>query len=813
MKLFNIKKSGNMVKIELDKGIIDIRPWNNNIFRVTCRLDDSADTPSPLEIGKPPADAELITEENEYCVKVYAGSLGITISKEDGYITWLSADGTAILSQPFPELTRTQVVKYAKTETAGSARTVKTADGERSFVDCLQPYDDRIAYRSKVFFDWQENEILHGLGQAEEGIYNLRGNIQYLYPHNMRIPIPFLVSNAGYGVLFDCGCLMTFNDDARGSYIFLDTVDVLDFYFIQSEHLDGLIAGFRQLTGRASALPKWAFGYIQSREAYKNQEELVETAKEYRRRKIPLDCIVQDWNTWEEGKWGNKRLDKNRYPDIAKANDELHLINVHSMVSVWPNLSQSCEDYQEMLEAGFLLNDNSTYDAFNKEARELYWKQADRELFSGGFDSWWCDSAEPFSAPDWNGETLREPWERYNIVGAEHKKFLDPASACLYGLFHAKGMYENQRLKTSEKRVVNLIRSGNAGSQKYGAVLWSGDITAKWSTLKNQIAEGLNICMSGIPWWTLDIGGFFVLREEWQKRGCGQNRNPEKLWFWCGDFEDGADDYGYRELYVRWMQLGAFLPIFRAHGTDTQREIWNFGESGSLYYDAIENAIRLRYRLLPYIYSIASEVVFDNSVMMRSLLFDFPDDKTAAEISDQFMFGKNLLVCPVVEPFMYGPKNTVLNKQFIRRCWLPDGVVWHDFWTGEVYNGGQWINTYVPIDKIPIFVRSGSILPMEKVGLEYASQITDEPMEIKIYPGSNGEFILYEDSGDGYGYEEGKYNRICFRWNDKSETLSISQSEYRFHQGLAGRHCIISVGELIKEIIYNGDKTVVEMGD
>jgi alpha-D-xyloside xylohydrolase len=427
-------KTSNSCELVLDNGKVEmlINPCTNSIFRVRCRLSgDGGLPPSPLEISAPLG--QWVVSESEGSVEAETGSLRVRIAKHDGRIEWFAPDGEMLLSQPLPELARIEVTKYRK---AGgeTGRTVKTVDGERVFAQSLSPYVDRMAYRAKAFFDWRPGEALHGLGQAEEGIWDLRGNVQYLYPHNMRIPVPFLTSSAGYGILFDCGCLMAINDDIRGSYVFLDTVDILDFYFIHSGSMDGIVSGFRALTGPAAALPKWAFGYIQSKEAYRSQDELLEAASEYRRRGIPLDCVVQDWNTWEEGHWGDKHLDKSRYPDVSGMNAKLHDMDVHSLVSVWPNTAASTSDNEEMGEAGHLLADGSTYDAFSGEARELYWRQMEKELFNGGFDGWWCDSAEPFSGPDWDGEVMREPWERYALVGGEHKRLLDPALACLYGL-------------------------------------------------------------------------------------------------------------------------------------------------------------------------------------------------------------------------------------------------------------------------------------------------------------------------------------------------------------------------------------------
>lgn len=764
---------------------------------------------SPIGILPSGSSYPVRAEEGAGDYRFDAGSLRLRISKTGASFVWETEEGRVLLSQPFPELTAKRVYRYRSE--GGPVRTLKTVDGERNFADALIPVEDRSAWRARVFFDFAEDEGIHGLGQAEEGISDYRRRTQYLYQHNMRSPVPFFLSTRGYGVLFDCGCLMTFNGGEEMPYFFFDILDALDFYVIRGEDPDRIIAGMRALTGRAPLLPKWAFGYIQSREAYRTQEELVETAREYRRRRIPLDCVVQDWNTWEPGKWGNKRLDKSRYPDIAAANRELRSLNVHSMISLWPN-ARSGEDHDEFEAAGCLLEDKATYNAFDREARRLYWKQTNRELFSGGFDSWWCDSTEPFSGSDWSGPVLREPWERYTLVGEEHKKYLDPALANCYPLEHARGIYENQRAETGEKRVFNLTRSGWAGSQRYGAALWSGDTSARWDVLNKQICEGLNLCMSGLPWWTLDIGGFFTVREKWRNRGCGMDGNPEPFWFWQGDFEEGVQDPGYRELYLRWLQLGCFLPLFRSHGTDTPREIWNFGEKGDIFYDAIESAIRLRYRLMPYIYSLAAMVSLDDYTMLRSLLFDFGGDKKAQALRGEFMFGPAFLVCPVTEPFRFGPGGVPLNRKEEWSCYLPGDTLWHDFLTGETYRGGREVTVPVPPGRMPLFVRAGSIVPVETAPLEYAGQVTGEALELRIYPGADGSFSLYEDSGDGYDYETGRYNRVKLEWNDRDRILTMGPAEYPFPQSILNRPCLIRAGNTLRDLVYTGKPLRIELG-
>ncbi len=373
----------------------------------------------------------------------------------------------------------------------------------------------------------------------------------------------------------------------------------------------------------------------------------------------------------------------------------------------------------------------------------------------------------------------REPWERFQLVGGEHKKYLDPAVANAFALEHAKGIYENQRKDREDMRVLNLTRSGYASGQKYAAMLWSGDTCADWKNLKIQIVEGLNMGLSGYPYWTLDIGAFFTVADKWQNRGCGCNTDPEPKWFWQGKYNEGVKDKGYCELYTRWLQMGTFLPMFRSHGTDTPREIWNFGEKGTMFYDAIEKFIKLRYHFMPYIYSLAGAVHFEDYTIMRSLLFDFPEDREARKVENEFMFGPSLLICAVTEPMYYGPESTVLNREKTWECYLPAGTIWYDYWTNEKYEGGQYVKVETPIDRIPIFVKAGAIIPVAD-GLVYAEQEPEKPVQIIVYPGADGEFVLYEDEGNNYNFENGAYATTRFQWKDAAGQLVNGRREGSF---------------------------------
>lgn len=799
-------------EFRLKDGNCRVQAVRDNIIRCSYTKRENWEQKSPVGIKVCPESSFSVSEDGEKTVFRTERVVLEADSKNGGFVWRNADDGRVLLKEGRKELTEVPLMVYSTGGQEPVIKRVQTVDGERNFVQNLKAVEDHMAFHGKLNFCWQPDEHIHGLGQGEEGIYDYRGNVQYLYQHNMRIPIPFLISDRGYGILVDCGSLMTFNDDCRGSWLYLDMIEQLDYYFIRGENLDEIIKGFRLLTGRAVMLPKWSFGYVQSKEAYKTQDEVVGIAKKYRDLDIPLDCVVQDWNTWEPGKWGNKRVDRERYPSLTEMNQKLHDMHVHSMVSVWPNMNSGTEDYEEMKAAGHLFYDYATYNAFSEEARELYWKQAERELFSGGFDSWWCDSTEPFSGPDWNGEFKREPWERFRLVGDEHRRFLGAERANLYAAAHAQGIYENQRKSNPDKRVLNLTRSGYASSQKFGTVLWSGDIFASWDTMKKQIHEGLNMCMSGMPYWTLDIGGFFTVNENWQHRGCSCSEDPTPKWFWRGDYEEGVEDYGYRELYVRWFEQGVFLPMFRSHGTDTPREVWNFGRPGEPFYDALVKNIELRYRLMPYIYSNAARIWTDDYTMMRSLLFDFAQDKRAAALGDEYMFGDSLLVCPVTEPMYYERESRTIDREKLWNCYLPAGTKWYDFHTLKEYEGGTEVEADASLDHIPVFVKAGAVIPMEQ-RMRYADEVVDTPFEIHIYPGADGSFVLYEDDGDGYAYEQGKYNQISLIWKDDERCLTIGAAEHTFAQGLKGRECrVILEGDKVeKRFVYDGKERRISL--
>ena len=518
---------------------------------------------------------------------------------------------------------------------------------------------------------------------------------------------------------------------------------------------------------------------MQSKERYQSSEELLNIANEFRNRDIPIDCIVQDWYTWKEGLWGEKIFDKKRYPDLPGTVGELHKKNIKFMVSVWPNMNPESSNYKEFVQRNQLLPNSNVYDAYDESGRELYFKQCQEEILAAGTDAFWCDNAEPFSDADWSGIHRKPESERYRVVVEESKKSMEWERLNSYGLYHAKGIYENWRKKIPNKRVVNLTRSGYVSGQKYGTILWSGDICAKWETIRNQIVEGMKVGLCGIPYWTLDIGGFFVVKDKYENRGCN-NTSQNPLWFWDGDYNDGVEDLGYRELYTRWLQFGAFLPVFRSHGTDTPREPWQFGDKGEIFYDTIVKFIRLRYQLMPYIYSLGAKAHRESYIMMRSFAFDFSDDRMALVTTDEYMFGDAFLVAPVLRPMYYDVNSVILQEdRKVRRVYLPIGAKWYDFWTNQMYAGGQYIDVDAPIEKKPVMVKAGSIIPFSQ-DIEYADKDKGAVSYIRIYDGANGTFDLYNDSGDGYGFESGEYSLIHMEYSYENHELTLESAEGKY---------------------------------
>ncbi|MCL2285201.1 MAG: glycoside hydrolase family 31 protein [Firmicutes bacterium] len=744
-----IERINDELKLHSAYGLMCIAPKAESIIRVSFTRDRQLPNDTGLGVLCHDNYADWVYEESDSHVLLKTGMLVVEISKETGAVRYLDTVGKLLLAERAKESKILDAFDSYKVDTDGETKVeiIKTPDGEKRVVRQADKVFDKKLYRTTLHLEWQQDEALFGLGQAEEGVLNLRGSTQYLHQANMKIAIPFLVSTKGYGLLLASDSPAIFNDNAYGSYLYTEACLMMDYYFIAGNNFDEIIKGYRYLSGKAVMLPKWAFGYMQSQERYETQQELIDTVKEYRRRNIGLSCIIQDWITWPDGLWGQKTFDQTRYPDPEGMMKELHAMDACLLLSIWPHMDQKSDNYREFKEQNLLLPMWNVYDAFNPSGRKLYWEQVNRGLFSKGVDGWWCDNNEPVT-PEWTRVEKPEPSSLYYDYVRDSSNHMPVEKCNAYGLVHAEGIYEGQRGLRDDKRVINLTRSGYTGSQRYGTILWSGDTSASWDTFKNQIVAGLNFCASGMPYWTLDIGAFFV------KQGTP--------WFWAGEYQDGTDDLGYRELYTRWFQYGAFLPIFRAHGTDVRREVWAFGEPGEVFYDALVAAIDLRYRLMPYIYSLAGSCWHNDDTIMRMLAFDFPTDPKAVEIKDQYMFGRSIMVCPVTEPMYYSAGSKPVEcTEYTRTVYLPEGTDWYDFWTGCLFEGGQTVRVGASIKQIPLLVRGGSIIPMTDNG---------QPV-LRIYPGEDAEFMYYEDAGDGYGYENGNYSLTRINWQE--DTMEI----------------------------------------
>ena len=703
----------------------------------------------------------------------YPSSSIYTESLTDNEPIDFTFEGNKVLSQCEVSFSPIMVYRYEAYDSAFVRK--QTANGEVAYTDKLKKIPAYEAFSVTVSFNIGSDEMLLGLGQYEDGIYDYRNHTEYLYESNMRIAIPFLVTTGNYGILIDSESSMVFSSDKNRISFCIDCAKELSYYVFTGRSIRDIIKCYYRITGMPSMLPRWAFGYIQSKERYKTGRELEDVVSGFRTRQIPIDCIVQDWYSWEDGLWGEKKFDKKRYPDLPSTVNKLHHDNVRFMVSIWPNMSTASSNYAQFAKRGLLLPNSNLYDAFDEDARALYWQQTCEEIMSSGTDALWCDNAEPFSDADWSGEDKKAEIDRFRVVKELSQHSMPWEVLNSYGLYHAKGIYENWRRDIPAKRVVNLTRSGYTGIQQYGTILWSGDICATYDTLRKQIVEGIKMGLTGMPYWTLDIGGFFVVNDKYENRGCN-DESHKPLWFWHGDYNDGVDDKGYCELYVRWLEFGTFLPIFRSHGTDTPREPWQFGNKGDMFYDAILSHIKLRYRLLPYLYSLGAMAHRYGEPVMRSLLIDFPEDEEVHDICDEYLLGPALLVAPVYTPMYYGPDSKVIESgEKKRKVYLPKGFGWYDLYSGKHYNGGSHINADAPLDRIPVFVREGSIIPLSS-DITHADENKGCPDEICVYEGCDGSFTLYLDEGDGYAFEDGQYREVEFTYSQAEHRLSTSMS-------------------------------------
>jgi alpha-D-xyloside xylohydrolase len=586
------------------------------------------------------------------------------------------------------------------------------------------------------------DEALFGLGchPTDQGTMNYKGRNQDMAIQYMTGAIPVLLSNKGYGLMWDNYSASNFygSVDSNTKYQYVsESGTMVDYYFFYGPDFDHILSLYRQATGQAPMFPKWAFGLFQSQDRYQSQAEVLSVMNNYRNNHLPVDCIVQDWYYWEPNVIGSHIMYPTRYPDPKAMVDSLHKANIHAMISIWPVFAQGTDNYNQLKNAGGLTDItwsdvmtsklDTYYDTHDSTARDIYWKQANDALISKyGWDAWWVDQCEPDNGGDFDVR-------RKSIFAIG--KGIDYFNT--YSLMHSMGLYKNWRLDITNKRAFFLIRQAFAGQQRNATTLWSSDITSEFSSYKIQVPQGINSCVSGIPYWTSDIGGY-----------------RSATWT-APDWTTSAN----RELFIRWFQYGAFCPIFRIHGKGEKALFSNNWDAATK--TILLNYDNLRYRLMPYIYSLAWKVTNENYTIMRALAFDFRNDDAINNIDDQYMFGPAFLVNPVTG-----------SNMRTRKVYLPKSTIWYNFWTGDPYTGGQTIYTAAPINVMPLFVKAGSIIPMGPF-MQYATEKNADTIELRVYTGANGKFTLYEDENDNYNYEKGKYSEIPFTYNDSAKILII----------------------------------------
>jgi alpha-D-xyloside xylohydrolase len=655
-----------------------------------------------------------------------------------------------------------------------------------------------LVYASGYFKVWIDGKLVLDRWRQNWNPWTDKFTVNIINGEKHSINIEWIPQDGGYMAVKHLDPLGV--EEQNQLSLFSEVGDEIDYYFIHGDNADDVISGYRTLTGKAPIPPKWAFGFWQSRERYTSQNELMDVVKEYRKRRIPIDNIVLDWQYWEDPQWGSHEFDPTRFPDPKGMVDALHKnYNANIMISVWPKFNKGTKNFEEMNKRGFLFTTNiekkrkdwvgigyesTFYDPFNEEAGELFWDQIDTKLHSLGFDAWWLDATEPDMHSNLSIEarinnmtpTALGPGARYFNA---------------YSLVNSKSVYEGQRRSDPNKRVFILTRSAYAGQQRYAAATWSGDVASRWTDFGIQIAAGVNFSMSGIPYWTMDIGGFSVETRYY---------NP-----------DEKDKDEWQELNTRWFQFGAFCPLFRSHGQYPYREIFNIAPEGTLPYETMVYYTKLRYQLMPYLYSLAGHTYFNDYTIMRGLVMDFGHDPGVRNIADQYMLGPALLVNPVHE-----------YKQRVRSVYLPEANAWYDLYSGKYFEGATTQDVATPLDRMPVFVRSGSIIPFGPQ-IQSTSEKLEDILTIYVYTGEDGSFDLYEDEGINYNYEKGKYAVIPMRYRHAERTLTIGRREGSF-DGVSERKKIkviwvtpdrpvgvdstVKIADLIE---YTGDEIVIPM--
>ncbi len=788
-----IKTSINDKKID-----VEVQWFTPNSLRILkTPLGKTVEKKSLSVIAKPNKSGVKIATSDNSRIVMKSPVLTVTLNTENGIITYAKTDGTVLLKE---------------NENSKPFTPMKDAD--------------RDTYTVYQGFITDKEEGLYGLGQLQNGQMMQRNMSKVLIQGNVEDVSPIFQSTKGYGVFWDNYSATTYTDNENETSFSSEVGDCIDYYFMYGGSADGVIAQVRALTGEVPMMPLWSYGFMQSKERYKSQEETVGVVKKYRELGIPLDCIIQDWQYWGHNYLWNAMDFRNPSFDNPKAMiDSIHGMNARMMISIWSSFGPATKPYRTLDKEGLLFNIETwpqsgvegwppnmeypsgvrVYDCYNPKARDIYWDYLNKGIFQLGMDGWWMDSTEPdhFNWKD-------SDFDRQTYLGS----YRSVRNA--YPLMTVGGVYDHQRAETSDKRVIILTRSGFLGQQRYASNVWSGDVQSSWDMFRKQITAGLNFSLTGMPHWNSDLGGFFA--GSYNTSGdASATRNPM-----------------YQELYVRWLQFGVFCPMMRSHGADTPREFFWYGKAGEPVYDALVDAVKLRYSLLPYIYSTAWEVSHRQSTFMRALYMDFLNDKNTWKIGNEYMFGKAFLVAPVLHA-QYTPEqkqnilkenegwnkttnnqvNLSLNVDFTQskemEVYLPSGNKWYNYWTNEDFDGGQKLKIKTSLDRIPLFVRAGSIIPIGP-DVQYTNEKKWDNLIINVYPGADGTFTLYEDEGDNYNYESGAYTEIQMKWNDTKRILTIDARKGEYNGMLTKRNFTIRTADGKEKIItYSGKKINVKI--
>ena len=721
---------------------------------------------------------------------------------------------------------RVEVAQKGNTLSSSELTVKQDAQGNLTFLTrkgkvLLKEKDCHVA-EARQTFTLDKDEAIYGLGTVQDGKLNRRGLKKRMEQSNLEDFQNVLQSIKGYGIYWENYSPTLFEDNAQGMTFDAEVGEGIDYYFMYGGSADGVIALMRQLTGDVPMFPLWTYGYWQSKERYKTAAETESIVDQYRALNVPLDGIIQDWQYWGSNYlWNAMDFLSEDFANGKQMIQNVHKKHAHFMISIWASFGPMTQQYRELNEKGLLMpfetwpqsglshiwppvmkypSGVKVYDAFHPEARAIYWKYL-KTLYDYGTDAWWMDSTDPdFFNP-------RESDYAHKVYGGTWR-----SQRNAFPLATVRGIYEAQRKDNSPstKRVFIMTRSSYAGQQHYGSNMWSGDVASSWDMLRKQVPAGLNFTLTGNPNFNTDIGGFFCGRYN-TMGSASAPKNPQ-----------------FQELYVRWMQYGLYCPVFRSHGADAPREIWQFGKKGEPVYDAIEQMIRLRYRLIPYLYSTAWQVTSNNDSYMRPLFADFANDKKVWDIADEFMFGRSILAAPIVNPqyteekiiredAMTGwdrknvsdgsPAGTVAwtaAKTAVK--YLPKGATWYDFWTGKQYKGGQSVTLETQLNRVPMFVKAGSIVPMGPE-MQYVGEKAWDDLELRVYPGADGEFVLYEDEGDSYNYEKGAYTTINMKWNERAHTLTIGERQGSYKGMIQQRRfTIVTPDGQTKTVDYDGQK-------